>query len=316
MLTWKKFFDVVAFVVVFAVPVILYLMEKAGVSLTLIFVLGWVSIAWAAIYLVLNIPWVWADAPTPIRVWRVCLVSALALLATSYGAIKIWPSTPEKKEPNRAEKSERPIPPEIEERSAQPRQPDANQPKAPSAAEIAEEVAKRTPKPIALRAIMAIARYTQDDGILVFVDKDHPEQGWLLNVWCKNIGEVMAKKVSCRAYIRLIPAEKGIPSRVTLEKYWNDYLGSPVSKPLSDSQAVDLGPNEAQFGTVPLNMPMLAVDPALNSGDKVIFVAGAIWYSDDAGDHKKELCVWGQAPFNPPHLLWHSSEIGHNREAY
>jgi hypothetical protein len=89
--TWKKFFDVVAFVLVFSVPVILYLMEKAGASLSRIFVLGWISVAAAAIYLVLSIPWVWSDASIAMRVWRVSFVCSIALLLSGYGAIKIWP---------------------------------------------------------------------------------------------------------------------------------------------------------------------------------------------------------------------------------
>lgn len=96
--SWKKFFEVVAFVVVFVVPVILYLMEKAGMSLQWIFAIGWSSIAMAALYLVLSIPWVWADE-VPVRIWRACLVSSLALLAVGYGAVRIWPkNTPSKSE--------------------------------------------------------------------------------------------------------------------------------------------------------------------------------------------------------------------------
>jgi hypothetical protein len=91
-LSWKKFFEVLSFVVVFAVPVILYLMEKAGMSLIWIFRVGWLSIAAAALYLVLNIPWVWANVPTPIRIWRICLVCSFALLSVGYGAIRIWPT--------------------------------------------------------------------------------------------------------------------------------------------------------------------------------------------------------------------------------
>ena len=91
-LSWKKFFEVLSFVVVFAVPVILYLMEKAGTSLIWIFVVGWLSIAAAALYLVLSIPWVWADAPIGVRMWRISLVSSIALLAVGYGATKIWPN--------------------------------------------------------------------------------------------------------------------------------------------------------------------------------------------------------------------------------
>jgi hypothetical protein len=88
---WKKFFEVLSFVTVFAVPVILYLMEKAAVKLTWIFGVGWLSIGAAALYLVLNIPWVWADATTAMRVWRICLVCSGSLLLVGYGAIKIWP---------------------------------------------------------------------------------------------------------------------------------------------------------------------------------------------------------------------------------
>ena len=105
MVGWKKFFEVLAFVVVFAVPVILYLMEKAGASLTWIFVIGWLSIAAAALYLVLSIPWVWAEAPIAVRVWRISLMSAIALLTVGYGATKIWPnarSTPESSQPHDA----------------------------------------------------------------------------------------------------------------------------------------------------------------------------------------------------------------------
>src|SRR5438046_657475 len=90
-LTWKKFFDILAFVVVFAVPVILYLMEKAGASLTWIFIVGWLSIGVAALYLVLNLPWVWVNASLAVRIWRISFVSAVALLVVGYGATKIWP---------------------------------------------------------------------------------------------------------------------------------------------------------------------------------------------------------------------------------
>jgi len=105
-ITWKKFFEVLAFVVVFVVPLILYLMEKAGIDLVSIFVLGWLSIAAAAIYLVLSIPWVWADVSTPMRIWRVCFVSAASLLLVGFGAAKTWPRTSEPKLPVNVAKQE------------------------------------------------------------------------------------------------------------------------------------------------------------------------------------------------------------------
>jgi hypothetical protein len=101
--SWKKLFEVFCFVVVFVVPVILYLMEKAGASLSGIFIVGWLSIAAAALYLVLSIPWVWADASIPLRIWRIFLVCSVALLSVGYGAIRIWPNAKSQPEQSKNE---------------------------------------------------------------------------------------------------------------------------------------------------------------------------------------------------------------------
>ncbi len=91
--TWEIFVGILCAVIVFVVPIVLYLMEKAGINIIWIVVVGWISIAVACLYLVLNIPWVWKDGNIGIQVWRACFVSAAALLAAGYGATKIWPHT-------------------------------------------------------------------------------------------------------------------------------------------------------------------------------------------------------------------------------
>ena len=96
--TWEIFIGVLCAFIVFVVPTVLYLMEKAGINITWIFVVGWLSIALACLYLVLNIPWIWASGNIGIRAWRVCFVSAIALLAAGYGATRIWPSSPKSPE--------------------------------------------------------------------------------------------------------------------------------------------------------------------------------------------------------------------------
>lgn len=162
------------------------------------------------------------------------------------------------------------------------------------------------------RAIMALSRNKADDGIEIFRDSQYLQFGWLVNVSCRNVGTVIAKRVACPEYTERIPATRGIPAKQTLQQAWNDF-----SKQLAAShlpQSVDLEPGRNAWGTVSLNMG--DVDPELNSGSKVVFVAGAILYSDDAGSHKKEFCEWAQAPFNPKETTWHFCEIGHNREVY
>jgi hypothetical protein len=162
------------------------------------------------------------------------------------------------------------------------------------------------------RAVMALSRNTADDGIQIVHDPQYPQFGWLVNVSCKNTGAtITAKKVACAEYAERIRAEAGIPNKKTLQEHWGEF-----SKKLGTArpQYVDLDPGRNSWGSVSLNM--LDVDPDLNSGNKVIMVAGAIFYRDDAGAHKKEFCEWAQPPFNPANPTWHFCEIGHNREVF
>jgi hypothetical protein len=169
------------------------------------------------------------------------------------------------------------------------------------------------PPPPKQRATMTLSRNTGDDGIQIIHDPQYPQYGWLVNVSCKNTGTIVtAKKVACAEYTERIPANGGIPAKLTLQQHWNEF-----SKKLGAAhhpQYVDLDPGKNTWGSVGLHM--LEVDPDLNSGNKVIMVAGAIFYSDEAGPHKKEFCEWAQPPFNPANPTWHFCEIGHNHEVY
>jgi len=163
------------------------------------------------------------------------------------------------------------------------------------------------------RAVMALSRTNADDGIEIGHDQQHPQAGWLVNVFCRNIGTtVVAKKVLCAAYTERIPAKGGVPDRETLLQYWQTFSNALASA--HPRPSVDLEPGENIWHT--LGLHMVDVDPELNSGDKVVFVAGAILYSDDAGAHKKEFCRWAQPPFDPLNAIWHYCETGHNSEVY
>src|SRR5882724_11654133 len=132
---------------------------------------------------------------------------------------------------------------------------------------------------------MALSRNTPDDGIQIIHDPQYPQFGWVVNVSCRNIGTaVVARKVSCPAYTERIPALAGVPTKQTLQEYWNNF--SKALAAVHPPQSVDLEPGRNVWGSVGLNMG--DIDPELNSGGKVVFVAGAILYSDDAGAHKKE----------------------------
>lgn len=169
-----------------------------------------------------------------------------------------------------------------------------------------------SPPPSKQRAIMTLAFTSPDDGIKIIHDPQYPQAGWLVNVSCKNVGTVLARRVACAEYAKRIPAKGGIPTNETLQEYWKEYSTTLAASQFP--QFVDLDPGRNAWGSVGLQM--LEVDPELNSGSKVIMVAVTMFYSDDAGPHKKEYCLWAQPPFNPSNPTWHFCEIDHNHQVY
>jgi hypothetical protein len=95
--TWEIFFGALAGVIVFVVPIVLYLMEKANKKISWIFIVGLISVGIAAVYLVLNIPWVWSASSTAWKVYRACMLSSFAMLPVGYFGIWVWPAEPQQK---------------------------------------------------------------------------------------------------------------------------------------------------------------------------------------------------------------------------
>ncbi len=159
------------------------------------------------------------------------------------------------------------------------------------------------------RAIVAFSRNAPTDGIQIGHDQ---QRGWYVNVWIKNVGATVAKKMACVQYAERIPANDGAPTKQTLEEHWKTFTKMPaVRRP---AQCGDVEPGKSFWGSTFLQM--LEVDPELTSGHKVIMVMGEILYTDDAGRHKKELCSYSQPPFKPENQIWVLCEIGYNEEVY
>ena len=161
------------------------------------------------------------------------------------------------------------------------------------------------------RAIMALAKKTDADGIVIFQDPQRSD-GWLINAGCKNVGTVTAKRVRCSGDAKLIPASGGMTTKEILRENWNEIIKKLPSE--KSSSFVDLEPNMVTWGT--LSLEILAPNPDLNSGSKIIMVGGLMFYSDEAGSHKKEFCRLAQPPFNPSNTIWQYCGIGHNTEIY
>jgi len=73
-----------------------------------------------------------------------------------------------------------------------------------------------SPPPAKPRAIIGLSRDTNNDGLVIMRDPRFPQNGWAVNVSCKNIGTVVtAKRVVCASGGNRIPAHNGIPDNQT-----------------------------------------------------------------------------------------------------
>ena len=66
------------------------------------------------------------------------------------------------------------------------------------------------------RAIVAFSRNAPTDGVQIGHDQ---QRGWFVNVWVKNVGATVAKKVGCVEYAERIPTHEGAPTKQTLEEH-------------------------------------------------------------------------------------------------
>jgi hypothetical protein len=162
------------------------------------------------------------------------------------------------------------------------------------------------------RALIALAGDNMADGVIIQRDNNPPHTLFVKHS-CKNIGSsVIAKNVGCIGTVWKIPAQEGIPTDQTLRESWSEF-----SRLLAKSQhrnGVDLPPGAGIWNTSDLGMT--EIEPEFVRGNKVILLTGSIFYGDDVGSHKKEFCMWAQRPVSAPYPVWHSCEVGHNKEVY
>lgn len=161
------------------------------------------------------------------------------------------------------------------------------------------------------RALIALAGDSMADGVLIQRDKNPPHMLFVKHS-CKNIGStITAKNVGCVAKTWKVPAKEGIPAIQTQRESWSEFSKLVKSR---NNDGIDLAPGAGIWNTNDLGMTEM--EPEFVRGDKVILLTGAILYGDDAGSHKKEFCMWAQPPVSAPYPVWHSCDIGHNREVY
>ena len=136
-----------------------------------------------------------------------------------------------------------------------------------------------------------------------FVDFDHVTASWdvknselIMDVYTKNKSSEPALDVTAIFTAPLVRGLKGLgyPSKQIQNEAYIDFEKSIRATPGS-RQA--LGPGESTWGSVVLPGFNEELVDRLNSRTALLFVTGKTLFSDDAGKHRKDFCLWVQPPF-------------------
>ncbi|HXA76350.1 MAG TPA: hypothetical protein VNV41_04395 [Candidatus Acidoferrales bacterium] len=133
-----------------------------------------------------------------------------------------------------------------------------------------------------------------------YVDFDHADINWdqksstlQANIYFSNYTPQFAPNTSANALVYLVPAQGGIPTKKTEEKYFRSFEEEAKNEVMHST----LSPQWSLWGSIFLpNFNQESVDQ-INALNKVVLIVGLVRFSDDAGNHRKDVCRWMQAPF-------------------
>jgi hypothetical protein len=140
-----------------------------------------------------------------------------------------------------------------------------------------------------------------------------------MNIYVKNTTTSLAKNEIGIFQILAIPTtqaekvEDKYPSKVTLEKSWEDF---EKSRSLWEKmQTITLGPGEGAWGTGSIENVDDQLWRQFRHGEEVVLIMHVVLFTDDAGPHEIDSCRWIQPPFTFEHQTWRFCSV-HNGIKY
>jgi hypothetical protein len=121
---------------------------------------------------------------------------------------------------------------------------------------------------------------------------------------CVTKTEVPARKVSCNGQFSVIPLEgRSEPSE---EQEDNAYqVFEKQMRPWPEKERPTVGQGEIFSGISSGPIFTKEMETQLEDGAVTVLLTGAMFFSDDAGPHKVELCRWLQSPVGKGNGTWH-----------
>lgn len=120
-----------------------------------------------------------------------------------------------------------------------------------------------------------------------------PETPVTVEIICENESNVLAETVGCFTGLYLVPTENRKVSHTLQESLYSDFQIEFQKE--SSVKFADLSPHKTRSGfkTIAISQDD---SRALSLGTKAFFIPTLIFWKDDFGLHKREVCHWMQPP--------------------
>jgi hypothetical protein len=122
---------------------------------------------------------------------------------------------------------------------------------------------------------------------------------------CRHTGGIPALQVGCAGGVFIVPTHDGkVSDTIASEKYLEF---EPVAQPLLENRdrlpTVEQGMNLSGTARGPTVTEELQT--VLETGQLAVLFVGHLVFTDEAGEHRTEACLWRAPPLSNPNSPWH-----------
>jgi hypothetical protein len=124
-----------------------------------------------------------------------------------------------------------------------------------------------------------------------------------VNIQCDTISDIPAQKVWCNGRSAFVAVKNGLLDKADQDKAFAEFVEEMPPRRDEERTTIARGqfPWHTWFG------PILTkeLDAPLEDGSSTLMVMGMLFFKDEAGPHKSQLCRWLQPPFSKQPRVWH-----------
>jgi len=120
---------------------------------------------------------------------------------------------------------------------------------------------------------------------------------------CQTTSDVPAQKVSCNAQSFIVPVSNGDVSVEDERKIYTEF--EAASRPNPEPERPTVAKGQVTNGMIPSAIVTTDEETLLNGPKFALLITGSLFYEDDFGSHRIDMCRWVQPPLSAEPKVWH-----------